>query len=171
MTLRGLRLLRRRSRPRDLPAVGPALLSPQYFPNTRRAKGPQLAVVELDEVPRRDARATPLAGKLSLSDDDVGLEADVGPARTRPDEAVLALDDAPHRSGVEDLALEPGVRGDGLDAVDGVGHRQRFVFEMGQQFHPEIDVVVFGVGHGEESARQRINPYHKRFLASRHSQE
>jgi uncharacterized membrane protein YdjX (TVP38/TMEM64 family) len=102
------------------------------------------ARLEADEVAGRERRTTALAGKLPLPADDVTLEADVAVA-VRPHDAGLALDDAPHLGGVEYLAGHRGVGRDHLDPVHRVPERELLVFEVGKQFHAELDPFAYGV--------------------------
>jgi len=124
-------------------------LPASHLPDARGAKRPVLAGVELDEVAGRETRPTASAGELPLAGDDVGLETDELPAG-RPDDAVLACDDAAQLRRIEYLPGHRRVPGERLDAVHGLLERQFVVFEVCQQLDAEFDrprerVVAAGV--------------------------
>ena len=90
------------------------------------------AGLEVHEIPSRNRDTTPPTRELTFLRNDFRLK---GEKRRpiRPDDTVLALDDAASVRRIEDFADERRVGGDRLDAVHRLCQRQLGVFEPFEQ--------------------------------------
>ena len=91
-------------------------------------------------MPGIEAGTTPTTLVVASPTNDRLVEPDERPAAPDADPSTIAIDDTAKLGGVEDVPGERGVRGDRLDAVDGVGEWKRLAFEVFEQrnaeFHP-----------------------------------
>ena len=89
-------------------------------------------------MPRLEPGTAPTTLVVARPTDDRLVEPDERPAATDAEPPVLAVDDAAKLGGVEDLPGQRGVRGDRLDAVDGVRERERLALEVCEERDAEL---------------------------------